>query len=139
MISRKSHIAFLSVLFTAALATVLLYFFVYPQYAAYFPKCIFYGIMGLHCPLCGSQRALIAFLKGDLITAMHDNVLMVGLLFLLIYIFLVFLYRNLIAKNNYRKSFTIPFPAKFILLALIVFGILRNIPLYPFTLLAPLN
>ena len=138
MTKRNTNIIYFFVFLTAALALVLLYFFVYPFYAAYFPKCIFYLITGLHCPGCGSQRTIIALLHGDVLTAMHNNLLLVLLLPFLLYAFFVLLYNNFTSKRKLPRIFYTSFSAKIILAAVIVFTVLRNIPVYPFTLLAPL-
>src|SRR5215471_10447887 len=48
-----------------------------PEKAGFFPVCQFHQWTGLDCPGCGSQRALHALLHGQLITALHDNLLLI--------------------------------------------------------------
>jgi hypothetical protein len=122
-----------------ALFMVLLYLFVYPHYAVYFPKCMFYMITGLHCPGCGSQRAFTALLHGDIRTAFHDNLLAIILVPFILYKLFLFLF-NLFGKEKiHSKIFNTSLFAKAILISLIVFAVLRNIPVFPFTLLAPVS
>ena len=122
----------------AALSVVLLYIFVYPHYAVYFPKCMFYTFTGFHCPGCGSQRAFIALLHGDILTAMHNNLLLLFFLPFLFYILFIFLHNLFIANKWQTKVFKTVLSAKQVLIIVLLFLILRNIPVYPFTLLAPL-
>ena len=137
--SLQTKILYVIVTCIAALSATLLYIFVYPQYAVYFPKCIFHLATGLHCPGCGSQRALVALLNGNVLTAMHDNLLAVILLPFLLYTLFIFFYNLFNSKKIHTKVFNSFLSAKTILILVIAFVILRNIPLYPFTLLAPLD
>jgi len=133
-----TKIFYLFLLLTAAIAIPLLYFFIYPSYQLYFPKCIFYLSTGLYCPGCGSQRAFVALLHGDLLTALHDNLLAIVLLPFLLYALFVFFYNLFSTKKIAKRIFYSSLSAKIILVFVIVFVVLRNIPVYPFSLLAPL-
>jgi len=139
MTKQRTNIIYVFVLCTVVVGTLLLYFFVYPLYALYFPKCIFYASTGLYCPGCGSQRAFTALLHGDILTAFHDNLLAVLLLPFLIYALTVFVYNLVSIKKIQTRVFNTFLPERLILILVVVFGILRNIPVYPFTLLAPIN
>jgi hypothetical protein len=137
--SLQTKILYVVITCIAVLSAALLYIFVYPQYAVYFPKCIFHLATGLHCPGCGSQRALVALLHGDALTAMHNNLLALILLPFLLYTLFVFFYNLFNSKKIHTKVFNSFLSARTILIMVIAFIILRNIPLYPFTLLAPLD
>jgi hypothetical protein len=41
------------------------------------PACLFYELSGLPCPTCGATRATLAFARGDWLTALHLNPLVV--------------------------------------------------------------
>lgn len=122
----------------AALVIVLLYFYAFPVYEAYFPKCMFHTITGLHCPGCGTQRAFVAIMHGDLPAALHDNLLALLLCPLLFYSLFVFVYNQFAKKKNSLKIFRSVLFGRIIIISVIVFTVLRNIPVYPFSLLAPL-
>lgn len=138
MIDFSKKYGLMILVFTAVLALVLLYFFVYPLYGEYFPKCLLYTFTGLYCPGCGSQRAIVALLHADISDALHDNLLAVLALPFLIYSFTISSINFIGNKNLKTKTVYSPSFVKAIFLLVVIFSILRNIPLYPFTLFAPL-
>jgi len=135
--SKKSSTFF--IIITAVPILVLLYSFVYPLYNQYFPKCFFYLLTGLHCPGCGSQRAIVSLLHGNFSDAFHNNLLAVAALPLLIYSFIALCVNVFTKKTVRQKIFYNPLFVKVLLTIVIVFSVLRNIPSYPFNLLAPLK
>jgi hypothetical protein len=136
MVNQKQSILII-IVSTAALVMALLYFFIYPMYGKYFPKCLFYAFTGLYCPGCGSQRAVVALLHGDILTALHNNLLAVTALPFLAYSFMI-LCLNTIAKKHFNvEIFYSPAFTRVVLILVITFGIARNIPFYPFTLIVP--
>ena len=48
-----------------------------PEVHSFFPKCPFLSLTGLQCPGCGSQRAVHHLLNGHLLSAVHQNALLV--------------------------------------------------------------
>lgn len=138
IMTQRIKIFYLFLLLAAAVVIPLLYFFVYPIYQLYFPKCIFYLSTGFYCPGCGSQRAFVALLHGDLLTALHDNLLAIIVLPFLLYALFVFFYNLFSTKKLTKGIFYSSLAAKIVLVLVIVFTVLRNIPVYPFNLLAPL-
>jgi len=115
---------------------VFLYFFVNPNKVNYLPKCPLYVSTGIYCPGCGSQRATHNLLNFNFLGVLNQNVL---------YIFglLIIGYHLLISGINYIFSKTIynyiyhPKTPIVLLIIIVVFWILRNIPYYPFNFLAP--
>lgn len=121
-----------------ALAMLSLYFFLNPSKVDLFPQCYFHKFTGLHCPGCGSQRAIHALLHGDIWKAIQHNFLIILAFLLLVYkLFLwAFPYRKKL--NRKRKNVLYANATPWIVLAIVVlFWILRNLPGAPFTFLAP--
>lgn len=64
---------------------VVVLFFLDPSQHALMPKCVFKLLTGYSCPGCGFQRAVHAFLHGDVMGAVRFNLfLVVGVPYLLI-------------------------------------------------------
>lgn len=113
------------------------YFFTDARYSAVFPKCPFFGLTGYLCPGCGAQRGISSLLHGNVIQAMHDNLLLVAGLPVVISVSVVnvlnfreaqkFIQRLIISTSFVQMAFGV----------VMLFWFLRNIPVYPFTLLAP--
>ena len=102
----------------------------------YFPSCIFNSTTGLHCPGCGSQRAIHDLLHGRVLEALGHNLLFV-LLFTVVGI-KGYVYLSNKFWKHHPKDLT--HKTKFTYLVLIFvmgYWILRNIPVSPFTYLAP--
>lgn len=129
---RNRYIRF-SIFIIAAGAILLLYFFVEPKNGN-LPKCFFHELTGLYCPGCGAQRSFHALLNGYIITAIDYNLLFILLLPLIIYFIFVFTW----GKEHPANSFIYKPVFSFTLLILVFsFWILRNIPITPFSWLAP--
>jgi len=118
-------------------AILLLYFFFDARVGDVFPNCPFNTITGFFCPGCGSQRALSALLHGDVFQAVSFNPLMVLSLPLLIYSAVVYTINVFATTPVQQKIFYSPVFIKTVLVVVVAFGILRNVPVYPFNLLAP--
>ena len=116
-------------------ALVFLYLF-NPNNSFFYPPCPFFALTGLYCPGCGSSRALHQLLHGHWAAAFSLNPVMVSLLPVLLYVFLSKILEAVRGRGLPR--FFVPAPFIWILLGVIVlFWIMRNIPFYPFFLLAP--
>jgi hypothetical protein len=114
---------------TAALIAATVYFF-NPSAHHFYPVCQFHRLTGLNCPGCGGTRALYALLHGNVSGALRDNVLLVAGLIL------AGLRGGWFAWNRWRGRPNGPFfPPRFIiplLVVMIVFGVLRNLPAFAF-------
>ncbi len=121
---------------SAAVVFVYIYYKINPAGQDWMPKCPFHSMTGLHCPGCGSQRAIHDFLHGNLIDAFKHNFLMgLGILVLLYKIFLLIRARFYPDKSaNLLYNPKVPW---IILILIISFWILRNLPFEPFSYLAP--
>lgn len=96
-----------------------------PVRSSLLPPCLFYSLTGFYCPGCGSTRALHALLHGQFIGAMTLNSLVV--LCIPTVILASFIPRWLSQRHTLLIA----------LIILISYGVLRNIPTWPMTLLAP--
>lgn len=107
-----------------------------PEDSSFFPPCPFHAVTRLHCPGCGTLRAIHQLLHGKIAAAFAFNPLTVLVLPFLGYAFLSYIVRMV----NGKGFPTIFIPAIWIrafLGGVILFAILRNIPVFPFYLLAP--
>jgi hypothetical protein len=107
-----------------------------PAISPIFPPCPFHWLTGLWCPGCGSARALNAILHGSVAYALDLNPLLVLSLPFLAY---AAVSRVLTALRGWGlpRVFTGAVWGWLVLCAVVVFWVARNIPYYPFTILAP--
>ena len=114
-------------------AVLILYWFPPEQYGFY-PRCGLYVWTGLHCPACGSLRAVHQLSHGHVLQAMSSNALLVlSLGGGVIWAGIRLLGFGPFAMRSAWSGWLIP-----VFLALVVlFGLLRNLPWPPFSLLAP--
>ncbi len=102
------------------------------------PPCVFYEITGLYCAGCGAGRAMLALLRGELYAAFrYQPLLIVSLPFLAYCVakpYLAFvLGRDILPMPRIRSRwFGIT-----VTVVIVAYWILRNIPLVPFSYLAP--
>jgi hypothetical protein len=113
-----------------------LYFYVNPSSVNFLPKCPLYVTTGIYCPGCGSQRATHELLHFNLLGVLKQNALYVLGLLILAYHLIVSLYNSIFHKNVYNYIYH-PKTPWILLIIILVFWILRNLPFYPFNLLAP--
>lgn len=107
-----------------------------PARWAVFPPCPFHWLTGLHCPGCGTLRGLHQLAHGNLAAAFGLNPLMV----LCLPLVACWPLWGMVRRAGGRRMSRVFVPAGWIwaLLGVIVlFWILRNVPVYPFSLLAP--
>jgi Protein of unknown function (DUF2752) len=127
----------LAVAFTASsLVALLALRLINPVGSSLFPPCPFHALTGLNCPGCGTTRGLHQLLNGHPVVAFDLNPLMVLAFPFMAYIFLSHALVALRGRGLPRVF--IPNPLIWVIFWVIIsFWVLRNIPLYPFTLLAP--
>jgi hypothetical protein len=108
-----------------ALTALILLYLVNPAGSRLYPPCPSRALTGLHCPGCGSLRATHLLLHGDIPGAFRKNPLLV----LSIPVLAV-----LTVRRSWSQKAWVPWAA---LAVLVIYGVLRNIPHWPFDLLAP--
>lgn len=100
-------------------------FYVWDPRTSTFLLCPFHVMTGRHCPGCGSTRAFYFLVHGDILAALSMNALFVLAIPVVIGIIWV-------ERWRWRAWMT-----KTALIIVIIFGIVRNLPFWPFELLAP--
>lgn len=91
--------------------------------------CMFHKLTGLHCPGCGITRAVKALLKGNIYVSFRNNML----LYTVVPVLFIYIIISKITNNRFKK-----FDNYFYIILLIIiigYGVLRNIPMFSY--LAP--
>ena len=102
------------------------------------PPCWFYKLTGLHCPGCGTGRAAVAVLNGDLALAFRNQPLMMILIpfvfYYLLKVYIAYVFgRDVLPFFKIGTKFAIG-----LLIVILLYWVLRNISIAPFTYLAPI-
>ena len=107
-----------------------------PALPGFFPPCPLRALTGWHCPGCGSLRAMHQLLNGNVGAALAMNPFAV--------IALPFLSYGMAShacfeiRGRYLPGVFIPGRWIWIMaVAIVAFGVARNLPVYPLSLLAP--
>jgi len=103
---------------------VLIFFAFDPTKVSIFPVCLFHQFTGLDCPGCGAQRALHQLLHGNIILALRLNAIFVLSLPIWAFYGPRFISRALKGEPTGLKSRWL----WAYLIAWLVFGFLRNLP-----------
>lgn len=107
-----------------------------PSRANFFPVCPLFAMTGFACPGCGLTRGFHAFFHGDIVTAVDFNA-MVPLWAATFGYVLVSLVLLAIRGRGLPMWPTWPKFLWTFMIVLLTFGILRNVPVYPLTILFP--
>jgi hypothetical protein len=134
---KLSSIAQIMFITIAVIVLSLLYFFYPATSVSFHPKCIFHELTGLYCPGCGSQRATSALLHGNLMAALRFNILFVISIPFIVYSAFVYTWNAFSKKKLQQKIFHSRVFIWSCFVVVLAFGILRNLRVYPFNLLAP--
>ena len=111
-------------------------FFVDPQKSLSFAPCPFHLLTGFYCPGCGTLRALHALLHGEFLAALSFNPLTILSLPFLAYP----LFSQVLVVVRGRGLPAVmwpPWAIRALFVLIVAYWILRNVPVYPFTVLAP--
>lgn len=107
-----------------------------PAKANFFPVCPLYSLTGLACPGCGLTRGFHALFQGDIIPALDFNLLVPVWTVIFGYVWFSLLLLALRGKGLPMWMTTPKFLWTF-MIVLLTFGVLRNIPVWPLTILFP--
>lgn len=107
-----------------------------PALTRFVPPCPIHALTGLYCPGCGSGRAVMALLRGDVMAAFGYNPLAMVALLPTAYAL----------ASVTLEAFGLPAPPRprvaawwgwALLGAIAVFWVARNVPVWPLSMLAP--
>jgi hypothetical protein len=107
-----------------------------PSASNFFPVCPLYELTGFACPGCGLTRGFHALFHGDMASALHFNALIPIWAVIFAYVSVSML---LLAVRGRGLPMWPTWP-RFLwtfMIVLLVFGVVRNLPFFPFTLLFP--
>jgi len=107
-----------------------------PTKAGFFPVCPLYSMTGFACPGCGLTRGFHALFHGDVLAALGYNAM---LPFFAVLIGFGFVSLVFIAVRGRGTGVNLLHPNALwvFFVLLLVFGVTRNLPWYPFTVLFP--
>lgn len=100
------------------------------------PACPLYSITGLACPGCGLTRGFHALFHGDVVTGLDLNALIPVWATIFAWV-LVSLLLLAIRGKGLKMWPTAPRFLWSFMVVLAVFGVIRNLPFYPFSILYP--
>jgi len=107
-----------------------------PTQTHLFPVCPLLALTGFACPGCGLTRAFHAFFHGDIVTALDFNALIPIWTVIFGYLF-VSLVLTATRGRGLPWRFIRPWMLFGLLVVMLTFGVLRNLPYYPFNILFP--
>lgn len=102
-----------------------------------FPPCPFHTATGLWCPGCGLTRATARLLHGDVLGALSFNALAPLVLGLIVVAWLTWLMPTIGRKPLHVFDRITPRWWSAIAFGMVIFGVVRNLPVAPFRALAP--
>lgn len=105
-----------------------------PVQSGIYPKCVFHELTGLYCPGCGAARAFHALVHGDFLAALDYNPLLVIALPVIIAMIVLEIVGYFC---NRRYGLFQMWQAVALVTLIVAYTVLRNLPIEPFTYLAP--
>lgn len=131
----RGRLLVVGLLCVTGVAALIALYRVDPAESRLYPLCMFHALTGLYCPGCGATRAAHHLLHGDIAGALRMNALAVASLPLVGY----WLLRSMADRLGRGR---LPAPPKAWVVwggiaLILLFGVLRNLPWAPFTILAP--
>ncbi|MFV0268638.1 MAG: DUF2752 domain-containing protein [Draconibacterium sp.] len=124
------------VLLLLGLGVAVVFFVLDPSKTRLFPQCPFHVVTGSYCPGCGSQRALHNLLHLNIAGVVSYNFLFLPAALLLLYHYIHPVLNRIFAWKLPNLPYKKQTPW-IILIVVILFWILRNLPWFPFSVLAP--
>ncbi|HQZ95673.1 MAG TPA: DUF2752 domain-containing protein [Pyrinomonadaceae bacterium] len=107
-----------------------------PAKASLFPVCPLFALTGCACPGCGLTRGFHALFRGDIITALDFNALIPLWALICGWVTVSLVLLAIRGRGLYMWPTRPKFMYAF-MVVLVTFGVLRNIPAWPLTILFP--
>lgn len=139
---RKKIVNYLTAIGLLVFMAVLFYYFYFYDPSNkdnFYARCTFKNITGHDCPGCGGQRSVHHLLHFEIGQALRYNTFLVlfsPYILLLIFYEVRWFFWKIQKPSNFFTSNKMLW---IFLAALLLFGIIRNIPAYPFSMLATPN
>ncbi len=123
-------------LLIALAALAVLFYVLDPAEHVFFPRCIFHSLSGWYCPGCGSQRAIHSLLHLNITGVVQNNILFLPAVLVIFY---HYTHSILNKKFNWRLPNILYLKnTPWVIFGIILlFWVLRNLTVYPFSVLAP--
>ncbi len=107
-----------------------------PSTVKFFPVCPLLSLTGFACPGCGLTRGFHALFHGDITTALDYNAL-IPLFAVVLGFFFISMLLVAVRGRGFPKRAYSPKALWAFFALLMVFGVVRNLPFYPFSILYP--
>lgn len=119
----------------AAISGSFMVWFFNPSTERFFPLCPLHTFTGLSCPGCGLTRGFHALFHGDFAAALQFNLMLPFYVLILAYVIISLCLLVIRGRGLPYRYFSPRIVYGFLALS-IIFGVLRNLPMYPFSLFA---
>lgn len=117
-------------------ALAVIFYLLDPGEYELFPPCLIKSATGFYCPGCGSQRATHSLLHLNVAGVVSNNFLFLPAILAIGYHY-IHAHLNRMFHINLPNVFYLKNTPLIIFIIVLLFWILRNLPNYPFTELAP--
>lgn len=129
------NIAITTAVIFSVLASLIYIYLNDPSKPDFFP-CLTYNYLGIYCAGCGSSRAIHQLLHGNFVLAFRYNPLMLLSMLFFLYAGAKIQINRLLGRTPPR-FFATSASVYTALIILVLYTVLRNLPIFPLTLLAP--
>ncbi|MGI8669787.1 MAG: DUF2752 domain-containing protein [Aridibacter sp.] len=107
-----------------------------PSTERFFPTCPLLAMTGFACSGCGLTRGFHALFHGDILTALSYNALIP--IYVVLFLYLIFYLLSVVIRGRgFGFRLITPWTLGIFFTVALLFGVVRNIPAYPFSLLYP--
>ncbi len=107
-----------------------------PSTENFFPACPLLSMTGYACSGCGLTRGFHALFHGDILTALSYNALIPFYIIIFLYL-IIYALSVVIRGRGLGFKLLTPWTLSIFLVGALLFGVVRNIPFFPFSVLYP--